>query len=74
MFVETFRNMAILTSKKALKEKRNAKIKKEYDNYMSWEGSQKYGAYEALALKYNVSAATVGRIVGNIKRKESGNV
>jgi len=62
--------MAILTKKKTEKEKRNSKIIKAYNNYMSWEGSQKYGAYEAISLKYGISPATVGRIVGNIKRSK----
>lgn len=62
--------MAILTSKRTEKEKRNAKINKMYNNYMSYKGSQRTGAYEAISLKLGISVSTVGRVVGNIKRKE----
>lgn len=63
--------MAIKTSKRQEKEKRDAKIKKMYDHYMGITGSQVYGAYEQLARLFSISPTTVGRIVGNIKRSKN---
>lgn len=61
--------MATLTKARQLKIKQHAEIKRRYDKMMEDPESQKYGAYEKLASEYGYSVATIGRIVGNIKRK-----
>lgn len=61
--------MAVLTEKRKIKEKQYAEIKRKYHKMMSEAGSQKYGCYERLSKEYGYSATSIGRIVGNIKRK-----
>lgn len=65
--------MAILTQKRQNKIKQHAEIKKRYDKLMEDPESQKYGVYELLSKEYGYSETTIGRIVGNIKRKKDEN-
>lgn len=59
--------MAVFTTAKQNKMIRHLEIKTTYNKLMEDPESQKYGAYEFLAKKYNCSPTTIGRIVGNIK-------
>ncbi len=61
-------DMAIKTKTNQDKIKRDNKIRNQYFLIMQDPESQKYGAYEVLSKRHGLSCATIGRIVGNIKR------